>query len=347
MKFFKYNIPFSILIFILGSISLTQSFGQAKEKELTKEESELKARERVTNLNFSGKKEITGLLATLRTYPNLTGLDLSGSFIQNKDLSLIQNPKLSYLSLANTVINSDAIAFLSKIPQLRSLNMEGTFINDASLPLIAKLSWLDRLDIGRTNVTDTGIKSLQNSKITRLDLTSLKITDESMKVISGMENMRELYLWNTKITSKGVETIQTLKKLKVFALAGSKIDNESLIYINKMPELKSLNISWTNINDEGLKNLAGNKSIEILSLSGTKITKNGITRLSKMTKLKILSIEDLAQDTGYEDVLADIPHLKILYINSATVNLKSANAIVKKIPWAAVYYDGVLKFAEE
>lgn len=196
---------------IIIILSVLLSFNQLFAQELTKEEIAAQANAKVLSLNLSGKKDISVILPTLHTYVNLQSLDLSGSFIQNEDLVLIHNPKLSFLSVANTIINSDGIAYIGKFPQLRSLNMEGTFINDSALLLIAKLNNLERLDIGRTNVTDNGIKSLKNSRISRLDLTSLKITDEGMKTIGTMENLRELHLWNTKIAAVDLNSFQNLK----------------------------------------------------------------------------------------------------------------------------------------
>ena len=224
---------------IIIILSALLSFNHLFAQELTKEEMAAQANAKVLSLNLSGKKDISVILPTLHTYVNLQSLDLSGSFIQNEDLALIHNPKLSFLSVANTIINSDGIAYIGRLSQLRSLNMEGTFINDSALPMIAKLNSLERLDLGRTNVTDNGIKSLKNSRISRLDLTSLKITDEGMKTIGTMENLRELHLWNTKIAAVDLNSFQSLKSLTVLTLAGTEIGNEGVRYISKLPSLKS------------------------------------------------------------------------------------------------------------
>lgn len=333
----------SILIFI-SSFYLV--IAQEEQSELEKDESELKIREKVQNLNYSGRKDVSSLLSILHTYPNLSSLDLSGSYVQNQDLAHIRNRRLSSLSLANTLITSDGIKYIGNLSQLRYLNMEGTLINDSSFVLIAKLHWLDRLDIGRTRVTDIGVKHLENSKISKLDLTSLKITDASMDVISTLENLQELYLWHTKITSTGLSKIQNLVKLRVLTLAGSDISDEGLSHISKWVNLKAINLSYTNISDEGLKYLVGNQSIEVLSLSGTKVSKKGLKSLAKMKKLKILTLEDVPLDSGF-DLLTEIPHLKIVYLNKESINETSVHSLVKKMPWSAVYYNGVIKMDDE
>ena len=325
---------------IIIILSALLSFNHLFAQELTKEEMAAQANAKVLSLNLSGKKDISVILPTLHTYVNLQSLDLSGSFIQNEDLALIHNPKLSFLSVANTIINSDGIAYIGRLSQLRSLNMEGTFINDSALPMIAKLNSL-------TNVTDNGIKSLKNSRISRLDLTSLKITDEGMKTIGTMENLRELHLWNTKIAAVDLNSFQSLKSLTVLTLAGTEIGNEGVRYISKLPSLKSLNLSWTKITDLALESFRGNQTIEVLSLSGTKITQKGIGYLSKMKNLKILVLEDVLINDEYEDTLAEFPRLKVIYLSRVSYSEKALKSLVKRIPWTAVYYEGILQFSED
>jgi len=66
-----------------------------------------------------------------------------------------------------------------------------------------------------------------------------------------------------------------------------------------------------------------------------------------MKSLKILSLEDIIFNRNYEDTLASIPRLKVVYLNKVSANPKSVKSLVNKIPWAAVYYEGVLQFSEE
>ena len=291
---------------IIIILSALLSFNHLFAQELTKEEMAAQANAKVLSLNLSGKKDISVILPTLHTYVNLQSLDLSGSFIQNEDLALIHNPKLSFLSVANTIINSDGIAYIGRLSQLRSLNMEGT-----------------------------------------CSFNSLKITDEGMKTIGTMENLRELHLWNTKIAAVDLNSFQSLKSLTALTLAGTEIGNEGVRYISKLPSLKSLNLSWTKITDLALESFRGNQTIEVLSLSGTKITQKGIGYLSKMKNLKILVLEDVLINDEYEDTLAEFPRLKVIYLSRVSYREKALKSHVKRIPWTAVYYEGILQFSED
>lgn len=341
MKIYKLCIAlFIILIFLKSEISF---FAQA----LDQEQEDLKNKEKVQVLNFSGKKEIKDLLPAISSYPNLSRLDLSNSFLQNEDLIHINNPRISYLNLNNTIINGNEFSFISKLPQLKHLSMEGTYINNSILPAIAKLEYLEKLEIGKSYVTDNGIKALQKSKLSILDLSALKISNDSIQSICKMPNIQELYLWNTKITSKEFSNITNLKKLKVLMLGGTEIDNEALNYISKLPNLKFLNVSWTKVTDDGLEYLKDNQSIEVFSLNGNKITKTGIKSISKMKKLKILSMEDIQLIGDYSSNFSDLTRLKVLYLNNASTNKNSIDLLVKKLPWVAIYYNGTLMFNED
>ena len=130
-------------------------------------------------------------------------------------------------------------------------------------------------------------------------------------------------------------------------MGGTEIGNEGVRYISKLPSLKSLNLSWTKITDLALESFRGNQTIEVLSLSGTKITQKGIGYLSKMKNLKILVLEDVLINDEYEDTLAEFPRLKVIYLSRVSYSEKALKSLVKRIPWTAVYYEGVLQFSED
>jgi len=54
-----------------------------------------------------------------------------------------------------------------------------------------------------------------------------------MTYIKGLSNMRELWLYDTKITDKAVASIARLKNLRVLSVAGTGITEEGLEELKK------------------------------------------------------------------------------------------------------------------
>ena len=51
------------------------------------------------------------------------------------------------------------------------------------------------------------------AKVTKLYLYNTKITDESLKDVAKLQNLRHLYLKNTQITDEGLKDVAKLHKL--------------------------------------------------------------------------------------------------------------------------------------
>ncbi|GHC59544.1 c-type cytochrome domain-containing protein [Roseibacillus persicicus] len=93
--------------------------------------------------------------------------------------------------------------------------------------------------------------------IVDLDLKKTSVSDEGMKSVATMLNLRKLMLNETPISDAGVKAIAVL------------------------PNLESLSLFGTNITDEGVKALAKTSSLKNVYLSGTKATQAGVDELRK------------------------------------------------------------------
>ena len=91
-----------------------------------------------------------------------------------------------------------------------------------SLPAFRFASWQDGrlaklpapttgfgLDLGRTQVTDAGLKELAGLKsLQTLNLDFTKVTDAGLKELAGLNSLQSLYLWGTKVTGAGFEELR-------------------------------------------------------------------------------------------------------------------------------------------
>jgi hypothetical protein len=115
------------------------------------------------------------------------------------------------------------------------------------------------LNLVGEHVENTQLALLQpvEQQLAVLNLARTKVTDEGLKSVEGLTNLRKLHLENTKIGDQG------------------------LAHLKGLINLEYLNLYATLVTDEGLANLEGLKNLHSLYLWQTKVTPEGVEKLKK------------------------------------------------------------------
>jgi hypothetical protein len=125
-----------------------------------------------------------------------------------------------------------------------------------------------------------------------LMLSSRKLTgvelNRGLQELSGLEGLRALYLWDTKVTDPEMKEIARLKNLQTLDLGDTQVTDQGLKVLAGMKNLQTLNLSGTQVTDAGLKELAGLKSLQALYLVGTKVKGPGLKELAGLKDLQVL-----------------------------------------------------------
>lgn len=139
-----------------------------------------------------------------------------------------------------------------------------------------------------------------------LDLSFSDVTDEGLKVVATMTNLKQLRLTGcSRITDAGLAHLSKLTKLTDLCLNDTKITDAGLVHLSKMKSLQSLELGWTKgISDAGLVHLSDLTELIYLGLSKTQVTDAGLVHLQKLTKLSWIK---LALNKGITD--KGLPHL--------------------------------------
>ena len=97
------------------------------------------------------------------------------------------------------------------------LDLGRTAITDAGLKTIGKLPRLVQLDLRQTKVTDAGLEPLTTLKNLRtLNLVGTGVTDAGLKQIALIKSLKTVYLWNSKATEAGAKQLAaSLKGVQV------------------------------------------------------------------------------------------------------------------------------------
>lgn len=94
--------------------------------------------------------------------------------------------------------------------QVVVLNLSKMPVTDNDLPVIAAFGNLEKLNLNFSRVNGSGLSGLQGLKhLESLSLAGTAVTAESLGPVLAMSSLRELFVWNTKVTEEDRAKLST------------------------------------------------------------------------------------------------------------------------------------------
>lgn len=206
-----------------------------------------------------------------------------------------------------------------------------------------------------TPITDECCKLISRIDAEQLDLCTPTVTDEGLKYIGRMTNLKKLELSNCDVSDEGVTFLQNLKKMEIIQLSKTRISDNALDVLKTFKHLKGLELFSTPVTDGGIAKLKDLPIVEIglmgcprvtdkvleplaahgklthVNLSETAITDRGLLCLRPCKNLDTLRISDCkgVTDATVSFVADKIPQLHYLDVSGTFVTKKSIPTILK------------------
>lgn len=265
-------------------------------------------------------------LAHLSDLNQLQEIFISFTGVPGKGFKSVVNlPKLKYIQAFH--FQNVHLSFLKESKSLRALRLQGNVkITDIGLKHLAQMPQLEYIDLWNTNITDAGVKHLgplknlkrlnirvndstkSPPKITEtglavvagmhslenLDLPNMHMTDGCLAHLSGLRNLKRLWVgaWsNSPISDAGLKHLTPLKKLEVLNIGGMGITDEGISHIAQLINLKWLGLHYAHgMTNRGIGKLHALKKLRNLDLPGhrSKITISGLSQLNGLTELRTI-----------------------------------------------------------
>lgn len=164
------------------------------------------------------------------------------------------------------------------------------------------------INLQTTGITDEGIKYLARlSDLRVLSLACTNISDEGLKQLLRLKHLEHLELTDCRlICGKNLQFLESLAALKFLDLRGTSVTALELVSLQKAHALESLLLSSETINDEDLTHLLACPKLRLLQIRRASITDKGVETISQLQSLEELYL----QETAITD--ASIPYLKAL-----------------------------------
>ena len=123
-------------------------------------------------------------------------------------------------------------------------------------------------------------------------LSDRRVNDDMMDLLSGLPEIRELGLSDTRVTSVGLRKLRQLKGLQKLSLSGVRITDVTTHAVGELTQLRELSLTDTRVTDAGIRPLRNLSELRRLDLDGVQITDDGLSELAMLTNLETLLLQD-------------------------------------------------------
>ena len=186
--------------------------------------------------------------------------------------------------------NARTLASLSGVPlpDLDRQYREFLNVTDEDLAFVAFTPETQNLSLGRTAVTDAGLKHVTSlTQLEWLDVAYTAVGDEGLACVKSATHLNHLIAEHTRITDAALETLAGFGELEILDLTGTQITDAGLAHLRTLSKLRELWLGQTAVTDAGLEHLRGLRNLETLDIGGTQVTREGFHRLKQtLPKLK-------------------------------------------------------------
>ncbi|HET6884344.1 MAG TPA: M56 family metallopeptidase [Pirellulales bacterium] len=210
-----------------------------------------------------------------------------------------------------------------------SADLRRATLTDRVIAALEAFPELERLELGKSAITDDQFAKLPLRNLRHLDLSGTAVSDQGVSHLRRLEKLEWLDLSGTAVTDKGLAALTNLKNLEIVSFDGTPITDAGVAYLAKLPRLGALGLSGTAIGDAGLEHLRNSTSLSSLRLKGTRVTDAGIVALKALSKLRNLELQDTpVSDAGIE-AISHLPDIQYLYLGGTRITDTSAESIAQ------------------
>lgn len=206
-------------------------------------------------------------------------------------------------------------------PSVERLTYENSELTDEGLKYLQPLWNLKYLSVRESLITDKGVKYLERLPLLKLDISSTRITDESLEILSKITTLKELKLSETSIQGLNhkLRLLESMKQLELLDVAKLQLKDEQIADLEKLTSLKVLKISHNpDLTNTSLASVAKLKHLKQLCMRRGHF--HGAFKLLKPLKeIEYLELTDSAVQDADLKAVSQLSSLQALNLNGTHI----------------------------
>ena len=143
--------------------------------------------------------------------------------------------------------------------------------------------------------TDQSIKYISRLRdLKRLYLQSQQITDDSIQMLGNCRKLETFFVWDAlSLSIAGIRELESLKALKSIHISDAGLTDESLEVFSKLPNIERLSLQGNRFTDKGLKFLSSRNSLRVVwvGLGENRFTDAGILQMQRLDNLETFGFQ--------------------------------------------------------
>jgi internalin A len=238
---------------------------------------------RLTRLDVGNAKLKRTAYPEIGAFAGLRWFDVAGDgkFGDAEIDALLGLSQLETVKLRETGVTDAGISKLSQVPSIVDIEFPAS-VTDAGLAAIASLPRLTTVRL-TSKTTDEGVRALAAAgRLERVRLVLAKITDASLRALSGCRGLRTLDVSRcSKVTDEGVGALSVCAELEELNISGTKLTGRGLSALSGLANLRTLHLQGQKLTDRDVPALAAIRSLKRVMLGGNQFTGAGFAALKQ------------------------------------------------------------------
>jgi len=226
---------------------------------------------------------------------------------------------LNTLNLDGANITIRGLEYLTELKSLERLKSPAG-LGDSGMIAVGKLRPLKVLYIWENNsVTNEGLEQLLNLRsLELLVLKSVRMTDEGLKVLSGLPSLNHLIL-DGNFTNNAVLYLKDIPSLRTLKIDTQRFNDWGMQNISSLTQLENFNAHWIEgITDRGVAYLKNMPSLKSLDIGHAKLTDKAMLDLNQIHTLEYLRLPNYGlTDAGLKHV-TELQNLRNIWVGCSS-----------------------------
>lgn len=254
------------------------------------------------------------------------------SFPEDRSLGkLYIKPCISYLDLEPMKLIGDARGKIA-IPAHALLHLVVSYEDSRDTSRLRTLpNVFSSVDFRRKPITDDGLKNIRHlTNLRQLNLSDTEISNQGLDQLTALKNIEALQLWQTNLRGP-LNALTQFPKLKYLQLHRNNLDDRSVAPIARLRSLEALNVFRCGLTGRSLQSFSKCPNLRTVDLGDNKIDDASLSNFVD-TKIRSIGLRGTPVTASAIQYLKRMPALTFISLTESNLSRADKISFKKSLP---------------